>query len=109
MVPQVSLTWLNDERNFIVQTFKKVTVIRSITFASARLSKSVEVSAISRQGSEGEIQLWLGCDVQVDMYEVANSLCSLLFKSHKSIDALLFMTMLSMDLSALQRQGYNGN
>jgi len=107
VVPQVSLAWLDNERNFVVQTFRKVTVIRSINFAGARLSKSIEASAISRKGAKEEIQLWLACDMEVDMYEVANSLCTLLFKTHKAIDALLFTTMLSMDLNTLQRHGYN--
>ena len=109
MVPQITLAWLNNERNFIVQTFRKVTVTRCIDFAGTKLSKSIETSAISKHGGEGEILLWLACDMEVDLYEVANSLCKLFFKSHKAIDALLFMTTLSMDLDALQRRGYNGN
>lgn len=109
MAPQVSLDWLNDEKNFIVQTFKKVTVTRNIGFGGANLSKTIEASAISRREGEGEIQLCLAHEVQVDMYEVASSLCHLLFKTNKVIDALLFMTMLSTDLDALQRRGYNGN
>ena len=109
MVPRVSFPWLNNEGNFIVRTFRKVEVTRSINFAGVKLSKSIEASAISRQEGDSEIQLWLGCDVQVDMYEVATSLCNLLFKTHKTIDALFFMTILSMDLSALQRRGYNGS
>ena len=109
MAPQVSWDWLNNEKNFVVQTFKKVTVTRNISFGGTDLSKSIEASAISRREGEGEIQLCLAHDVQVDMYEVASSLCHLLFKTNKVIDALLFMTMLSTDLDALQRRGYNGN
>ena len=109
MVPKVTWTWLNNERNFIVQTFRRVTVTRNIDFPGGKLSKSIEASAISRHGSEGEIQLWLACDMEVDTYEVANSLCKLLFKTHKAIDSLLLTTMLSMDFNALQRRGNNGN
>ena len=109
VVPRVSFLWLNDEENFIVRTFRKLEVTRSIDFAGVKLSKSIEASAISKQEGRGEIQLWLACDMQVDMYEVATSLCHLLFDTHKTIDALLFMTILSMDLNTLQRRGYNGN
>ena len=109
MIPQVSLAWMNDESNFIVQVFKKVEVIRNTSFSGTNLSKSVEASAIASRENEGKIQLSLACDVPVDMYEVATSLSPLLFRWHKVIDALLFMTMLSADLDALQRRGYNGN
>lgn len=39
---------------------------------------------------------------------VATSLCRLLFEKAKINDALLFMTILSTDLKALKRRGYNG-
>lgn len=39
---------------------------------------------------------------------VATSLCRLLFDAPKANDALLFMTILSTDLRALKRRGYNG-
>ena len=101
---------MNDERNFIVQVFKKVEVIRNTSFTGANLSKSIEASAIASQEGYGKkIQLSLACDVPVDMYEVATSLCRVLFRDHKVIDSLLFMTMLSADLDALQRRGYDGN
>lgn len=39
---------------------------------------------------------------------VAISLCRVLFDVPKANDALLFMTILSTDLRALRRRGYNG-
>lgn len=39
---------------------------------------------------------------------MATSLNRLLFDSPKTNDALLFMTILSTDLKALKRRGYNG-
>jgi hypothetical protein len=39
---------------------------------------------------------------------VSTSLCRLIFESPKVNDALLFMTILSTDLKALKRRGYNG-
>lgn len=35
-------------------------------------------------------------------------MCRLLFSAPKASDALLFMTILSTDLKALRRRGYNG-
>ena len=43
------------------------------------------------------------------MYEVATSLCRLLFDTYKVHDAFLFMTILSTDLHALRRRGFKGN
>lgn len=43
-----------------------------------------------------------------DECRVAISLNRLLFDSPKANDALLFMTILSTDLRALKRRGYNG-
>jgi len=39
---------------------------------------------------------------------VSTSLCRFIFESPKVNDALLFMTILSTDLKALKRRGYNG-
>lgn len=39
---------------------------------------------------------------------VSISLCRFIFESPKVNDALLFMTLLSTDLKALKRRGYNG-
>jgi hypothetical protein len=39
---------------------------------------------------------------------VSTSLCRHIFELHKANDALLFMTILSTDLKALKRRGYNG-
>lgn len=106
---RVPYTWLNNEKNFIVRTFGKVTVRRNLDFAGAKSSTSIETSAIARRDSKGPIQLWLTNSAQVDMYEVATSLCRLLFDTYKVNDALLFMTILSTDLPALRRRGYNGD
>lgn len=42
------------------------------------------------------------------LFRVAISLCRLIFEAPKVNDALLFMTILSTDLKALKRRGYNG-
>ena len=100
--------WLNNEKNFVVRAFGKVTVTRRLSFAGAKSTTSIETSAIAKREGKGAIQLWLSGNAQVDMYEVATSLCRLLFNTYKVNDALLFMTILSTDLPALRRRGYNG-
>ena len=42
-----------------------------------------------------------------DAFRVSTSLCRFIFESPKVNDALLFMTILSTDLKALRRRGYN--
>lgn len=42
------------------------------------------------------------------IFRVSTSLCRFIFESPKVNDALLFMTILSTDLKALKRRGYNG-
>lgn len=83
-------------------------VTRILNFAGTKSSKSIETSAIARREGRGAVQLWLAANAQVDMYEVATSLCHLLFDTYRVSDALLFTTILSMDLRALRRRGYNG-
>ena len=106
---QVPFTWLNNRENFIVRTFKKITVTRSINIAGAKPSISIEPSATAKRGADGAVQLWLIENAQVDMYEVAASLCRLLFDRPKVSDTFLFAMILSTDLCTLRRRGYNGD
>jgi hypothetical protein len=106
---RISYMWLNNDKNFIVQAFEKVTVTRRLSFDGANLSKSIETSAIARQGGGGVVELCLGCNTEVDMYDVATSLCHLLFNTYRVNDALLLMTILSTDLHALRRRGFKGS
>ncbi|KAH7915898.1 hypothetical protein BJ138DRAFT_824538 [Hygrophoropsis aurantiaca] len=105
---RVSLTWLANENNFKVKTFGKLTVVKSLEFGEVNLTRSQDASAAAKRlRNNGPIELWLAGNGQVDMYEVATSLCRFLFESVKVNDALLFMTILSTDLRALKRRGYN--
>ncbi|KAI0646791.1 hypothetical protein C8Q79DRAFT_956470 [Trametes meyenii] len=104
---RVSHSWLNNEKNFLVKTFNKLTVTKSLQFGDKRASKSQDASAVARRINRGPIELWLAGNDQVDMYEVSTSMCRLLFDAPKVNDALLFMTILSTDLRALRRRGYN--
>ncbi|KAL6309180.1 hypothetical protein BKA93DRAFT_925530 [Sparassis latifolia] len=105
--PRLPFSWLNNEKNFVVRTFSKLVVIKSLTFGSVHPSKSQDASAVAKRDGRGPIELWVAGNDQVDMYEVAISMCRLLFDSPKANDGLLLMTILSTDLRALRRRGYN--
>ncbi|CAL1709408.1 unnamed protein product [Somion occarium] len=104
---KVPYTWLNNEQNFVVRTFGKIAVVKTLNFGQISASKSQDASAVAMQEGRGAIQLWLSGNDLIDMYEVSTSICRLLFDSPKASDALLFMTILSTDLRALRRRGYN--
>ncbi|KAL5514880.1 hypothetical protein ACEPAG_2196 [Sanghuangporus baumii] len=105
--PKIQYSWLNNEKNFVVRTFGKLTVTKYLSFGSTRISRSQDASASAKKGAFGPIELWIAGNAQIDMYEVAISLCRVLFDVPKANDALLFMTILSTDLRALRRRGYN--
>ncbi|KAF7975917.1 hypothetical protein HWV62_8178 [Athelia sp. TMB] len=105
--PKVSHSWLADPKNFIVREFGKLTVMKSLSQGNVQVQRSQDASAAARRVGYGPIELWLAGHSQVDMYEVAISLCRLLFDAPKVNDALLFMTILSTDLRSLKRRGYN--
>lgn len=67
--PRDSYDWLKDEKNFIVRTFGKLTVTKSLSFGDARLSSAQEASAVATRVSHGAIELWLAEHTLVDMYE----------------------------------------
>ncbi|KAJ7209538.1 hypothetical protein GGX14DRAFT_451864 [Mycena pura] len=104
---RVTYNWLKTESHFIVTSFGKLSVTKTLTIGDLRKSKTQETSAVARRIGSGPIHLWLAGNTQVDMYEVATSLNRLLFDSPRTSDALLFMTILSTDLKALKRRGYN--
>ncbi|KAF7376003.1 hypothetical protein MSAN_00015000 [Mycena sanguinolenta] len=104
---RVTYNWLNQEAHFIVTCFGKLSVTKTLDFGDIRTSRTQEASAAAKRIGSGPINLWLAGNAQVDMYEVATSLNRLLFDSPKTNDALLFMTILSTDLKALKRRGYN--
>ncbi|KAI0701855.1 hypothetical protein BC835DRAFT_1435271 [Cytidiella melzeri] len=104
---RVPFSWLNADRNFIVRVFGSVAVRKSLTHGDIRLIEKQDASAVALRENRGPIQLWLAGNVAVDMFEVSTSMCRLLFASPKASDALLFMTILSTDLKALRRRGYN--
>lgn len=104
---KVSLSWLSKPDNFKVKVYGKLTIVKTLDSDNIRSTRTEDASAAAKRVGQGAIELWLSYSGQVDMYEVATSLCRLLFETVKVNDALLFMTILSTDLKALRRRGYN--
>ena len=66
---EVSLDWLNKEKNFIVKVFRKLLVTKSLYHGDICDSKSYEASAVAKREGKGPIELWLAENKQVNMYE----------------------------------------
>lgn len=76
-------------------------ILVSKTLELGNVERKTEVRAIARR--EGEcIELWIA---KLDMYEIATSLCRLLFGTNKMNATLLLGTILSADLNFLERRG----
>ena len=67
--PLVQYSWLNNDKNFIVKAFGKLTVAKYLSYGAIRLSRNQEVSAAARKSLYGPLELWLAGNTQVDMYE----------------------------------------
>lgn len=66
---RVPYTWLNQDQNFVVRAFGKLTVVKSLLYGQTRISKHQDASAIAFRDGRGPIQLWLAGNDLVDMYE----------------------------------------
>ena len=66
---QVSLNWLNKEKNFIVRVFGKLLVTKSLRHRDIRESRSHEASAVAKRDGNGPIELWLAGNKEVNKYE----------------------------------------
>ncbi|KAG8933600.1 hypothetical protein FRC02_011522 [Tulasnella sp. 418] len=101
--------WLSQDDNFTVRNCQKIELKRTLTILGESISKTQEVSAtaiFTGTGETSRARLYLSEDDQLDMFEVANSMCKFLLKNPHPQDSLLFMTILSTDLQALGRRGY---
>jgi len=65
---KVTFSWLQGEKNFIVRSFGKLSVTRSLIFEGASVSRPVETSAVARW-NRNVLQLSLASNTEVDMYE----------------------------------------
>ncbi|KAF8497439.1 hypothetical protein F5888DRAFT_1634399 [Russula emetica] len=82
---EISLNWLNKEKNFIVRVFGKLLVIKSLHHGDIRDSRSHEASAVAKREGNGPIELWLSGNKQVNMYECVADFVVL----HRLVDGIL--------------------
>jgi len=66
---RVSFAWLNSGNNFVVKTFGKLSVTKTLNYGDIRLSKIQDASAVAKRIGYGPIQLWIAGNAQLDMYE----------------------------------------
>jgi hypothetical protein len=66
---EVSLDWLNKEKNLIARVFGKLLVTKSLHHGDIRESRSYEASAVAKREGNGPIELWLAGNKQVNMNE----------------------------------------
>lgn len=66
---RVSLSWLSTNKNFVLKTFGKLSVVKTLKFGELNLSKKEEATAVARRVGSGPIQLWIAGNSQIDMYE----------------------------------------
>jgi hypothetical protein len=70
---RITYNWLNQDNHFVVRTFGKVAVAKTLKYGSVFVSRSLDASAVAKQeGStyaRGSVQLWLAGHTQVDMFE----------------------------------------
>ena len=67
--PRVPFTWLNRDNNFLVKSFGKLVVTKTLTYNGVQTSKNQETSAIAMRVNRGPIELWLAGNDMIDMFE----------------------------------------
>ncbi|KAF8415202.1 hypothetical protein L210DRAFT_3465017 [Boletus edulis BED1] len=102
---KVPVSLLRDE-NFKVKICERLLVSKMLTIGDDRMPRSQNVWAATKRDEEGRIELWLN-NAELDMHEIAASLCRLLFGTARVNDTLLLATILSTPLEILKRRGYD--
>lgn len=67
--PRVPFSWLNNEKNFVVRSFGKLTVTKTLTYGEIRATKNQDASAVAMRLPQGPIELWLAGNDTLDMFE----------------------------------------
>ncbi|KAG8927831.1 hypothetical protein FRC02_007724 [Tulasnella sp. 418] len=105
-----SPAWLAARDNFAVRVCQRLRLNRVLTLhkSISSISEDVSANALMTHWEEKKrlILLLRRCD-EPDMYEIADVICKALLINYRPKDSLLFMTMLSTNLGALRRMGYN--
>jgi hypothetical protein len=65
----VSLNWMDKEKNFIVRVFGKLLLTKSLQHGDIQVSRSHEASAVAKREGNGPIELWLAGNKEINMYE----------------------------------------
>lgn len=66
---KVAFNWLNEDKNFVVKVFGRLSITKSLHHGDIRHSESHEASAVAKREGRGPIELWLAGNTQVEMYE----------------------------------------
>jgi hypothetical protein len=61
--------WLNSEKNFVVKTFRGLSITKSFVLGSTRRFQKQDASAIAYRSTAGPVFLNLSKTTDLDMYE----------------------------------------
>ncbi|KAF8836689.1 hypothetical protein BDN67DRAFT_957661 [Paxillus ammoniavirescens] len=105
------LRWRN-KGAFTVKYCKTLEISKSLHFEFAtQLPAPIKEEALAGiERAEDNHTLWVKQqpkNSKKDWYDVAVALCRVIFKTHKTHDTLLLMTILDADLQDLERRGYD--
>ncbi|KAG8924329.1 hypothetical protein FRC02_010499 [Tulasnella sp. 418] len=110
MQVRVNPAWIAVKDNFAVRVCARLSLNRTLNFHNNFVFKRQDVSAeaiIAQWRGRIRLVLLLKQHNELDVYEMANSLCKALLINPRPKDSLLLMTILSTDLESLRRRGYN--
>ncbi|KAF8670151.1 hypothetical protein RHS04_08662 [Rhizoctonia solani] len=101
--PWLGIEWLAEGSNFQLQ------ITRTLKYARTRSVTQTISAAVKQEEFGSPIVLWINQGLELDFYEVASSMCNILFERNRTSNNMLFMTILSTSLTALKRRGYNAD
>ncbi|KAF8307878.1 hypothetical protein DL93DRAFT_2064506 [Clavulina sp. PMI_390] len=102
--------WFKSDENFIVKSVKALTVQNVLKLGRQNITKNRRASAGAVWNGKGPVLLYIAPgshDAKPDLVEVAHAICNVMFKQHTGNDSLLLSTILSTELRALKRIGYD--
>ncbi|KDQ06228.1 hypothetical protein BOTBODRAFT_39729 [Botryobasidium botryosum FD-172 SS1] len=105
--PLITIEELSQDCNFLVKTVAKLQLVKVLDSQDLEVERKSEASAAGFREKGGLIQLLLARNIPLDMYEVAHSMCKVIFYRHRASDSSLLAGILSADIDALKRRGYN--
>ncbi|KAF8318815.1 uncharacterized protein EI90DRAFT_2978708 [Cantharellus anzutake] len=103
----IKFDWLKQSLNFQVEPVRLLKIKGTLSLSGSAYQKVRTASAGAKRPKNGPVILYLADNVELDYYELAHALCRTLLRQHRINDSMLFMTVLSTELRALKRRGYN--